>query len=66
MCKTHWNQYTTALRKAALARKAAEGDSSNEGPLEPDPTEAPEPSRTRAKRSGKAIAPEGGAQGAAG
>ncbi|MEX1171683.1 MAG: hypothetical protein WEG56_03615 [Chloroflexota bacterium] len=24
MCKTHWNQYTTALRKAALARKAAE------------------------------------------
>ncbi len=25
MCKTHWNQYTTALRKAALARKAGEG-----------------------------------------
>ena len=25
MCKAHWNQYTTALRKAALARKAAEG-----------------------------------------
>ena len=25
MCKTHWNQYTSALRKAALARKAAEG-----------------------------------------
>ncbi len=24
MCKKHWNQYTTALRKAALARKAAE------------------------------------------
>jgi len=23
MCKPHWNQYTTALRKAALARKAA-------------------------------------------
>jgi hypothetical protein len=22
MCRTHWNQYTTALRKAALARKA--------------------------------------------
>ncbi|HEY8871378.1 MAG TPA: hypothetical protein VIM30_18580 [Candidatus Limnocylindrales bacterium] len=22
MCKAHWNQYTTALRKAALARKA--------------------------------------------
>ena len=25
MCKTHWSQYTSALRKAALARKAAEG-----------------------------------------
>jgi hypothetical protein len=25
MCKVHWNQYTTALRKAALARKAADG-----------------------------------------
>ena len=24
MCRTHWNQYTTALRKAALARKAAQ------------------------------------------
>lgn len=26
MCKLHWNQYTSALRKAALARRAAEGD----------------------------------------
>ncbi len=26
MCKPHWNQYTTALRKAALARKAADAD----------------------------------------
>jgi hypothetical protein len=25
MCKPHWNQYTNGLRKAALARKAAEG-----------------------------------------
>jgi hypothetical protein len=24
MCRSHWNQYTTALRKAALARKAAQ------------------------------------------
>jgi hypothetical protein len=35
MCKPHWNQYTSALRKAALARKAAEacpfgGTTSNE------------------------------------
>jgi len=26
MCKPHWNQYTNALRKAALARKALEAD----------------------------------------
>ena len=26
MCKPHWNQYTNALRKAALARKAADAD----------------------------------------
>jgi hypothetical protein len=26
MCKTHWNQYTTALRKVALARKTADGE----------------------------------------
>jgi len=25
MCKPHWNEYTSALRKAALARKAAGG-----------------------------------------
>jgi hypothetical protein len=25
MCKSHWKAYTTALRKAALARKAADG-----------------------------------------
>lgn len=42
MCKPHWNQYTNALRKAAVARKAAEAV-----PAEP----APEP--TRPKRRGK-------------
>ena len=26
MCKPHWRQYTNALRKAALARKAAEAE----------------------------------------
>lgn len=36
MCKPHWNQYTTALRKAALARKAAEA----EMPAEPVPVPA--------------------------
>ncbi len=38
MCKTHWNQYTTALRKAALARKAADGAEATEAaPTEPEP-----------------------------
>jgi hypothetical protein len=56
MCKPHWNQYTSALRKAALARKAAE----------PEPVEAPVPIRTRAKRGSKAAVPEAGSQGDAG
>ena len=35
MCKPHWNQYTTALRKAALARKAAVGEVATEAaPIE--------------------------------
>ncbi len=38
MCKPHWNQYTTALRKAALARKAADGGVASQEPrTEPDP-----------------------------
>ena len=30
MCKPHWNQYTTALRGAALARKAGDGAAATE------------------------------------
>lgn len=38
MCKAHWNEYTTALRKAALARKAAEGGAATEvEPTESEP-----------------------------
>jgi len=38
MCKPHWNQYTTALRKAALARKAADGGAASEvAPTESGP-----------------------------
>jgi hypothetical protein len=59
MCKPHWNQYTSALRKAALARKAAEG-----APPEPEPAAEPEPAR--AKRGRKAVVPEAGSQGDAG
>jgi hypothetical protein len=42
MCKPHWNQYTTALRKAALARKAAEGGAASEvAPTESEPAAVP-------------------------
>ncbi|HUG29108.1 MAG TPA: hypothetical protein VMQ65_01140 [Candidatus Limnocylindria bacterium] len=67
MCKTHWNEYTSALRKAALARKAAEGEVSTEvAPTEPEPVEAPEPTRTRSKRRSKTVAPAASSQGDAG
>ncbi len=33
MCKVHWNAYTNALRKASIARKAAEA-------AEPEPVPA--------------------------
>ncbi len=62
MCKPHWNQYTNALRKAALARKAAEGET----PVVPAPIEVPKPSPSRVKRANKVLVPEGGAQGDAG
>jgi len=42
MCKPHWRQYTNGLRKAALARKGAEGEVATEaGPTEPEPIAAP-------------------------
>ncbi len=40
MCKPHWNQYTTALRKATLARKAADGEVVTEVVTEVAPTES--------------------------
>jgi hypothetical protein len=61
MCKPHWNEYTSALRKAALARKAAEDEAV---PAEPVPVVAPTP--TRAKRAPKAVVPAAGSQGDAG
>ena len=47
MCKLHWNAYTNALRKAALARKAAEA----EAPAEPEPVAAPVKARLILSRS---------------
>jgi hypothetical protein len=66
MCKPHWRAYTNALRKAAVERKAAETETSAGVATEPVPIEASEPTRTRAKRSSKAVVPEGGSQGDAG
>jgi hypothetical protein len=67
MCKSHWSQYTSALRNAALARKAAEDGGPGEAPaITSDPVEAPEPIRARAKRGSKAATPEAGSQGDAG
>ena len=80
MCKTHWNQYTKALRKAALARKAAEaGAPSESAPAAVAAPKAvggkaakkaraakPEPIRTRVPRGRKEAAPEAGSQGDAG
>jgi len=53
MCKPHWNQYTSALRKAALARNAAAA-------------EVPEPIPAPRKRGRTAVVPEAGSQGDAG
>lgn len=74
MCKPHWNQYTNALRKAALARKAAEDGVAGEvAPAESEPKVAtktraakPEPIRTRAPRRRQQAVPEAGSQGDAG
>jgi hypothetical protein len=58
MCKPHWNQYTTALRKAALAAKAAEA-----APDVVEPTtevDEPKPRRAKGKSAGPlAESPEG-------
>jgi hypothetical protein len=67
MCKPHWRQYTNGLRRAALARKGAEGVAPAEAaPIEPGPVEAPEPIRARVPRGRKAAVPEAGSQGDAG
>ena len=80
MCKPHWNQYTKALRKAALARKAADdGAPSESAPAAAAAPKAvggktakkagapkPEPIRTRAPRGHQVAAPDAGSQGDAG
>jgi len=57
MCKTHWTEYTRALRKAAVARKAADKDSPATPPAVKPVREKraskPEPIRTRPARRSK-------------
>ncbi|HSW41049.1 MAG TPA: hypothetical protein VLM76_00880 [Patescibacteria group bacterium] len=58
MCKPHWTKYTSALRKAALARKAApDGIPAQpaEAPAQPAeaPAESPGPKARRAKLEAK-------------
>lgn len=61
MCKPHWNAYTSALRKAALARRAPEA-----GPAEPEPVRPAAPGRAGRKRTNNSAALAAGAQGDAG
>ena len=55
MCKPHWNQYTSALRKAALARKAAEGGAATEVATTVQSQAA---ARVATKRAARATKPE--------
>jgi hypothetical protein len=51
MCKLHWSQYTSALRKAALARKATEV-----APTESEPAAVATPKAVGGKTAKKARA----------
>jgi hypothetical protein len=77
MCKPHWRQYTNALRKAAVARKATEEDTvPKETPVAEDAEASPqvdpavaEPETSPARRTRRAKVDAGpeaeGAEGAA-
>ena len=61
MCKPHWSQYTSALRKAALARKAAEGGAATEvAPTESEPVAvaAPKAVGGRKTKESRTLRPE--------
>lgn len=53
MCRSHWTAYTRALRKASLARKAAEV-----AELEPTPEPVAAPEAPRRSRRAKAEVAE--------
>ncbi len=65
MCKPHWNEYTTALRKAALARKAeagtaVEGDAQVPRPKARNAAEVEGPVTRYLKRNAQGRKTEGG------
>lgn len=57
MCKVHWRQYTGALRKAALERKAREGGTPEAGQAAPKP-EVAAAKPTASARKARAPKPE--------
>ena len=54
MCKPHWNQYTSALRRAALARKVDVGASTEVAPTESVPAAVATPEAAGGKTAKKA------------
>jgi hypothetical protein len=59
MCKPHWNQYTKALRKAALARKAPDGGLVTDiAPTESDRAAVASPKAAGGRKAKKARAPK--------
>jgi hypothetical protein len=56
MCKPHWNQYTKALRKAALARTADGAVATEEAPTEPDRAAVAAPKAVGGKTARRAWA----------
>ena len=61
MCRPHWNQYTSALRKAALARKASDGDGDVEvAPTESEPVAVAAPKAVGGRKTKESRTPRPG------
>src|ERR1035437_3950550 len=59
MGKPHWNQYTSALRNAALARKAAEGGTASEAlSTEPEPVAVATPKAVGGRKTKESRTPK--------
>jgi hypothetical protein len=63
MCKPHWRQYTSALREAAVARKATESPDALAPSPEPEvmepaaePDRVPEPKAPAGRKTGRSTA----------